>query len=88
MPLSVKASGFFEKGASIIIGSKKYPIDREGGHSCMSGPPEIIPGLTRIAVPDLVRSKLTEKKDDTPVRDISITVPFVIFSISRSKLTS
>jgi hypothetical protein len=88
MPLRVKASGFFENGASIIIGSKKYPTDREGGHSCMSGPPEMIPGLTRIAVPEFVRSNLTEKKDDIPVRDISITVPFVIFSTSRSKLTS
>jgi hypothetical protein len=54
----------------------------------MSGPPEMIPGLTRIAVPEFVRSNLTEKKDDIPVRDISITVPFVTFSISRSKLTS
>ena len=51
IPLRVNASGFFENGASIIIGSRKYPIDRERGHSWTSGPPEMIPGLTRIAVP-------------------------------------
>ncbi len=37
----------------MTIGSKKYPIDREAGHSCMTGPPAMIPGLTRIAVPIL-----------------------------------
>ena len=50
----------------------------------------MIPGLTRIAVPNLVSYTEKEKKKGygTPVRDISITVPFVTFSISLSKLTS
>jgi hypothetical protein len=90
-PRRVRASGFFENGASIIMGSKKYPIDRERGHSCTTCPPEMIPGLTRIAVPNLVSYTEKEKKKKgygTPVRDISITVPFVTFSISLSKLTS
>jgi hypothetical protein len=88
MPLKVNASGFFENGASIIIGSRKYPIDRERGHSWTTGPPEIIPGLTRIAVPNLIRFTSTEKRYNAPVREISITVPFVTFSTSLSKLTS
>lgn len=88
IPLKVNASGFFENGASIIIGSKKYPVDRDGGHSWTTGPPEMIPGLTRIAVPNIVRSTSTEGRYNTPVRDISITVPFVTFSINLSRLTS
>jgi hypothetical protein len=54
MPVSVRKSGLFENGASMIIGSKKYPIDLEVGHSCVTGPPAMIPGLTRIAVPILL----------------------------------
>ena len=38
----------------MIIDSKKYPIDREVGHSWVTGPPAMIPGLTRIAVPILL----------------------------------
>lgn len=56
IPLKVNASGFFENGANIIIGSRKYPTDLERGHSWTTGPPEMIPGLTRMAVPNLVRS--------------------------------
>jgi hypothetical protein len=90
MPLRVNASGFFENGASMIAGSKKYPTDRESGHSWTTGPPEMIPGFMRIAVPNLTSSgphRLRER-DHAPVRDISITVPFVTFSISLSRLTS
>ena len=88
MPLRVKASSFFENGESMIIGSRKYPIDREIGHSCVTGPPEMMPGLTSIAVPIIVKPTPTKKRYNTPVRDISITVPFVTFSMSLSKLTS
>lgn len=88
IPLKVNASGFFENGANMIIGSKKYPTDRERGHSWTTGPPEMIPGLTRIAVPNLVRSTSVERRYNAPVRDISMTVPLVTFSISLSKLTS
>ena len=88
IPLKVNARGFFENGANMIIGSKKYPTDREGGHSWTTGPPEMIPGLTRMAVPNPVRSASTERRYNTPVTDISMTVPFVTFSISLSKLTS
>ena len=42
-----------EKGASITIGSKKYPIERERGHSCVIEPPVITPGLTKMAVPNV-----------------------------------
>jgi hypothetical protein len=38
----------------MMIGSKKYPIDRDVGHSCVTSPPAMIPGLTRIAVPVLL----------------------------------
>jgi hypothetical protein len=88
MPLRVKASIFFEKGASIMIGSRKYPIEREVGHSCVTGPPEMIPGLRRIAVPNIVRSTPNKRIKNIPVRDISIMVPLVTFSISLNKLTS
>jgi hypothetical protein len=37
----------------MIIGSRKYPIDREMGHSCDMGPPNMIPGLSKIAVPTI-----------------------------------
>jgi hypothetical protein len=88
MPFRVKESDLFENGPSITIGSKKYPIDREVGHSCVTDPPEMMPGFTRIAVPDIVRCIPTKKRYNTPVRDISIMVPFVTFSISLSRLTS
>lgn len=51
IPVSVRFKGFLENGASIMIGSKKYPIDRESGQSCTTGPPEMTPGLRRNAVP-------------------------------------
>jgi hypothetical protein len=54
MPLNVRERGFLENGASMMMGSKKYPIDRDVGHSCVTGPPAMIPGLTRIAVPVLL----------------------------------
>jgi hypothetical protein len=34
-----------------MIGSKKYPTERDKGHSCVIGPPEMIPGLRSMAVP-------------------------------------
>ena len=73
----------------MIIGSKKYPMDRERGHSWTTGPPEMIPGLTRIAVPKPRQVRINRDNIyNIPVRDISITVPFVTFSNSLSKLTS
>lgn len=33
------------------MGSKKYPMDLESGHSWVTGPPLITPGFTRTEVP-------------------------------------
>ena len=51
MPRIVNCNGFFAKGASMMIGSIKYPTERDKGHSCVIGPPEMIPGLRSMAVP-------------------------------------
>jgi hypothetical protein len=52
IPRKVSCRDFFANGASITIGSRKYPIDLDRGQSCDTGPPDIIPGLSMMAVPD------------------------------------
>lgn len=34
-----------------MIGSRKYPTERDKGQSWVMGPPAMIPGFSRIAVP-------------------------------------
>lgn len=34
-----------------MIGSRKYPTERESGHSWTTGPPEMTPGRRSRAVP-------------------------------------
>jgi hypothetical protein len=60
-PRRVTLNGFLAKGARRSNGSKKYPTERAKGHSCVTEPPLMIPGLRRTEVP--VQS-LTEGKRD------------------------
>lgn len=56
IPLIVRCMGFFANGARIITGSRKYPIERDSGQSCVTFPPEMTPGFKSIEVPDEVSS--------------------------------
>ncbi len=51
----------------MMIGSRKYPTERESGQSCVIGPPSMIPGFTRIAVP-ASRHELEPAREDSGLR--------------------
>ena len=74
----------------MMTGSRKYPTDRDKGQSCTTLPPAMIPGFKRIAVPvgGLGKQKESKSAWDSPVTEISITVPFVTLSKRRNRLTS
>jgi len=89
IPRKVSCRDFFANGASITIGSRKYPIDLDRGQSCDTGPPDIIPGLSMMAVPDYLSIEVDGwNVVCIPVTDISMIVPFVTFSSRRRRLIS
>jgi hypothetical protein len=73
-----------------MIGSRKYPTERERGHSWTTEPPEMTPGLRRSAVPvkGLFQTRIALPNAGAPVTEISITVPLVTRSNSLRRLIS